>query len=120
MTTDKLVERIIGCATTVSNALGCGFLEEVYRGALAHELRKAGLTVKEQAPVSVLYDDVLVGEYAADLVVEDAVALEIEAAKAIEAVHEAQLRNFLKAADLGVGLLLNFGTPRLGIRRMVK
>lgn len=114
-----ITERVIGCAMTVSNALGCGFLERVYEAALAHELRKAGLAVQLQHPVWVLYDGVIVGEYRADLVVENSVIVEVKAAKAIDRIHEAQVLNYLKATRLKVGLLLNFGTPRLGIRRLV-
>jgi GxxExxY protein len=115
----QITERVIGCAFTVSNSLGSGFLEKVYEAALAHELRKAGLGVQQQHPVWVLYDGVIVGEYRADLVVEDAVIVEVKAAKAIDRMHEAQILNYLKATRLRVGLLLNFGTPRLGIKRLV-
>jgi GxxExxY protein len=122
MNTDGCVhitERVIGCAMAVSNALGCGFLEKVYESALVHELRKAGFAVQQQHPVWVLYDGVIVGEYRADIVVDDLVIVEVKAAKAIDPIHEAQVLNYLKAARLKVGLLLNFGTPRLGIRRFV-
>jgi GxxExxY protein len=103
----------------VSNGLGCGFLERVYEAALAHELRKAGLAVQQQEPLSIFYDGVVVGEYRTDLVVNSAVIVEVKASKAIDPMHQAQLLNYLKASGLRVGLILNFGTPRLGIRRMV-
>jgi GxxExxY protein len=103
----------------VSNALGIGFLEKVYENALAHELRKAALRVKQQEPIKVHYDGTIVGDYAADLLVEDGVIVELKVAKGVEPVHEAQLLNNLRATGARVGLILNFGTPRLGIKRMV-
>ena len=122
MNTDGAVhvtERIIGCAITVSNTLGCGFLEKVYEAALAHELRKAGLHIQQQHCVSVLYDGIVVGEYRTDLLVDQTVIVEVKATKAVDPAHEAQLLNYLKATRLRVGLILNFGTPRLGIKRMM-
>ena len=119
MTINETTERIIGCAYTVQNVLGVGFLEKVYENALAHELRKAGLRVEQQKPLRVLYDGVVVGEYAADLVVDESVIVELKAAKAIDEIHEAQMLNYLKAAGVKIGLILNFGTPRLGIKRMI-
>lgn len=85
-----------------------------------HELKKAGLRAKQQEPITVRYDGITIGEYAADLLVEDQVILELKAAKSIDPTHEAQLLNYLKATGLKVGLLLNFGTPHLGIKRMVR
>ncbi len=116
---DWLTRRIVACAFRVSNGLGAGFLEKVYENALVHELRKMGLSVTRQRPVHVVYDAVIVGDYVMDLVVEDAVVVEVKAAKAIDSVHEAQLLNYLRAAGLHLGLLLNFGTPRLGVRRLI-
>jgi GxxExxY protein len=116
---NALSERIIGCAFTVANGLGSGFLERVYENALAHELRKAGLTVAQQQGVSVIYDDVIVGEYAADLLVEAAVVVELKAVRALDDIHQAQCMNYLRATGLQLCLLLNFGKPRLEIRRIV-
>jgi GxxExxY protein len=116
---NALSERIIGCAFTVANGLGSGFLEKVYENALAHELRKAGLTVAQQQGVSVIYDDVIVGEYAADLLVEAAVIVELKAVRALDDVHQAQCMNYLRATGMHLCLLLNFGRPRLEIRRIV-
>jgi GxxExxY protein len=116
---NALSERIIGCAFTVANRLGSGFLEKVYENALAHELRKAGLTVAQQQGVSVVYDDVIVGEYAADLLVEAAVVVELKAVRALDDVHQAQCMNYLRATGMHLCLLLNFGKPRLEIRRIV-
>jgi GxxExxY protein len=111
--------RIIGGAFKVSNTLGCGFLEKVYEAALFHELTKAGVPVKQQQPLQVFYDGVLVGEYRADLVVADQVIVEVKAAKGLDPGHEAQLLNYLRASQLKTGLLLNFGKPRLHIKRLV-
>ena len=125
MNTDKaslpheLSERIIGCAFAVSNTLGVGFLEKVYENALAHELRRGGLTVFQQHAVAVHYDGVVVGTYAADLLVEDAILVELKAVKALDAIHSAQCLNYLKATNLRLCLLLNFGTPRMEIKRLV-
>ena len=114
---NNLTERIIGCAFTVSNALGCGFLEKVYENALAHELRKNGFQVKQQEPIKVLYDGVVVGEYFADILVNDTVIIELKAAKEISDVFAAQCINYLKATGLSICLLLNFGKPRVEIKR---
>ena len=119
MNTDEITEKIIGCAIAVSNALGVGFLEKVYENALGHELRKAGLRAKQQEPIKVHYDGIVVGDYTADLFVEDEVIVELKVAKGIDPIHEAQLLNYLKATSVRIGLILNFGTPRLGIKRLV-
>lgn len=116
---NQITERIIGCAFTVANALGHGFLEKVYENALAHELRKAALAVAQQRGVAVHYDGVVVGEYTADLLVEDAVIVELKAVKALEDAHLAQCLNYLKATGLELALLVNFGAPRVDVRRVV-
>ena len=115
---DPLTRRIIDCAMTVSNALESGFLEKVYENALVVELRTNGLATEQQKPLDIYYRDILVGEYFADIVVEDSIILELKAAKAIDEIHQAQLLNYLKMTGFHRGLLLNFGTPRLGIKRM--
>jgi GxxExxY protein len=114
-----LTEQIIGCAFTVANTLRCGFAEKVYENALAHELMKNGLLVRQQFGVTVHYDGVTVGVYTADLLVENAVLVELKTVKALDAVHGAQCLNYLAATRLQVCLLLNFGNPRLEIRRLV-
>jgi GxxExxY protein len=116
---DGTTEAIIGCAYRVSNALGCGFLEKVYENALAMEIKKAGLEVVQQAGMEVTYDGSVVGEYRADLLVEGKVVIELKAAKALNAIDLAQCLNYLKASHLKVCLLLNFGRPKLEIRRIV-
>jgi GxxExxY protein len=124
MNTDKdaqnqLSRRIIGCALVVSSALGVGFLEKVYENTLVHELVKAGLAVEQQHPVTVHHDGVVVGAYTADLLVENAVLVELKAVTASDTVHRAQCINYLKGSGLWLCLLLNFGSPRLEIKRMV-
>jgi len=115
---NPITGKIIGCAYTVSNTLGAGFLEKVYENALAHELQKAGLRVYQQHPVQVWYDGVLAGEYFADLLVEDRIVIELKAIKALEEAHWAQCLNYLKATRLQLCLLINFGKPRIEIKRV--
>jgi GxxExxY protein len=114
---NALTERIIGCAFTVANTLGCGFLEKVYENALAHELRKNGIFVEQQKAIGVIYDGVVVGEFFADLLAEHTVILELKAAKEHHDVFTACCLNYLKATRKPVCLLLNFGMPRLDIKR---
>jgi GxxExxY protein len=114
-----LTEAIIGCAFKVGNTLGSGFLEKVYENALAHELRKAGLRVEQQRPITVYYDGVPVGDFAADLLVEECVLVELKAIKAFDEVHMAQCLNYLKATGLKICLLLNFGAPKVQVKRVV-
>jgi GxxExxY protein len=114
-----LSKRIIGCALTVLHALGTGFLEKVYENALLHELRKAGIAVSQQHRMVVRYDGVVVGDYTVDLLVEHVVLVELKVAKAIDEIHLAQCLNYLKATGLHLCLLLNFGKPRLEIKRIV-
>jgi GxxExxY protein len=116
---NRISWRTIGCALTVSNTLGCGFLEKVYENALVYELRQAGLMVCQQAGVAVRYRCVVVGRYVADLLIEQSVAVELKAVRAIDNVHRAQCMNYLKASNLRLCLLLNFGRPRLEIHRLV-
>lgn len=116
---DRITERIIGCAYTVSNELGCGFLEKVYENAMAHELRKAGLTIQQQFPIIVTYDGVVVGEFVADILVENTVIVELKAVKELDDIHMAQCMNYLKATGLPICLLMNFGKPRVDIKRII-
>ena len=116
---NAITEQIIGAAMRVSNGLGTGFLEKPYENALCHELRKAGLKVDQQRPAAIYYDNVIVGDYILDLLVEDTVVVEIKACKAIDPAHVAQTINYLKATEHQIGLILNFGTSRLQIKRLV-
>ncbi|OGB99948.1 MAG: GxxExxY protein [candidate division NC10 bacterium RIFCSPLOWO2_12_FULL_66_18] len=112
--------RVIGAAMTVSNTLGAGFLEKVYENALVHELRRSGLRVEQQRPLAVTYDGVIVGEYAADVIVEGSVILELKAVRVVDQVHVAQCLNYLKATGMRLCLLLNFGSPRLQVKRIIR
>jgi GxxExxY protein len=116
---DKLTETIIGCASKVSNTLGCGFLEKVYENALVIEIKISGLKCEQQKPIPVTYRGTIVGDYFADILVKGQVILEIKAAKAIDDSHQAQLLNYLKATSIHRGLILNFRTTKLGYKRMV-
>ena len=115
---NAVTEKIIGCAYRIGNTLGCGFLEKVYENALKIELTKAGLLVEQQHPITVLYDEEIVGDYVADLLVEREVIVEIKAVKKIEGIHLAQCLNYLKATGLKVGLLINFGNTRVQVKRI--
>lgn len=127
MDTDKrkeLVEadltfQIRSCVFAVSNELGAGFLEQVYERALVIELRNAGLAVQAQCPIKVHYKGQVVGDYYADLLVEDRVLLELKACRALTPEHEAQILNYLKATGIKVGLLINFGQGKTQIKRFV-
>jgi len=104
-----LTEKIIGVYYDVYNTLGHGFLERIYQNAMELRLKKAGLVVKVQDPIHVHFDGQIIGEYYADLVVEEKVILELKASQQLTAEHQAQLVHYLKATDYEVGLLLNFG-----------
>ncbi len=113
-----LTEKIIKVFYKVYSKLGYGFLEKVYENAMMVEFKRAGISAVEQAPIKVLYDSLIVGEYFADILVEDKVIIEIKASKSISKENEAQLINYLKATGIKVGLLLNFG-PKPEIKRRV-
>jgi GxxExxY protein len=113
-----ITERIIGAFFRVHNTLGHGFLESVYERSMELELRKLGLKVERQVALRVTYDGIEVGHFRADLLVEGCVLVELKAARAIDPSHEAQLINYLRAADISVGLLLNFGV-RAELRRFL-
>jgi GxxExxY protein len=112
-------KQVIGCGLEVSNNLGSGFLESVYENALSIELKRQGLKFERQKQLNVAYKGEVVGNYVADLVVEEKLLIELKALSNFTGEHEAQVMNYLRATGLKVGLLLNFGTPRLGIRRIV-
>lgn len=113
----ELTEEIIGAAMTVHRALGPGFLESVYQNALTHELRKQGLHVTCEEHIQVTYDTVVVGDFIADMVVEDTILIENKAVQTLNPAHEVQLVNYLTATGIEVGLLLNFGAERLQFKR---
>ena len=115
----ELTGHIRQAAFEVHNYFGMGFLEKVYENALVNRLEKLGLATRQQASFSVKDEDgTIVGAYMADLVVSDTVIVEIKAAKALAVEHEAQLINYLRATQLPVGLLLNFGRTRLQVKRI--
>ena len=101
-------EKIIGCAFTVSNKLGSGFMEKVYENALALEIRKSGFEVTQQHPIMVFYDQELVGEFVCDLLVENCVLVELKTVKNLDDLHMAQCLNYLKATGFQMCLLINF------------
>jgi GxxExxY protein len=104
-----LTEQIISAFYQVYNSLGVGFLEKVYENALLLELERRGLAVKQQAPIKVYYAGKIVGEYFADLVVEEKVILELKASDTIHQTYINQLNNYLRATSVEVGMILNFG-----------
>ena len=114
---NAITEQVIGCAMHVSNSLGCGFLEKVYENAMVHALRKAGVSVCQQARFAVMYDGVVVGEYIADLVVDDRILVELKAVKGLDDIHTAQCLNLLRATRLHICLLINFAKPKLDWKR---
>ncbi len=115
----ELSERVIGACMEVSNVLGAGFLESVYHRALLQELSSRGIQARTQCAMQILYKGAPVGDYVADLIVEDRLILELKALPALTSAHEAQLLNYLKGAGLRVGLLVNFGTPKIHWKRLV-
>ena len=104
-----LTDKIIGAYYKVYNSLGYGFLEKVYEKALAFELTKLGLKVSRQQSIKVYYEGELIGDYIADVIVNDKVIIELKAAEAIHPSHKSQLINYLRATEIEIGLLLNFG-----------
>lgn len=125
MHTDKnpdltvLTEKIIGCAYTVSNTLGTGFLEKVYENALAIELKNNQIAYLQQHPMKVTYNGITVGEYVSDLIIESKIIVELKASKAIDESHIAQCLNYLKATNIRLGLIINFGKPKVEIKRVI-
>jgi len=115
-----LTEKIIGCTYHVYNKMGFGFLESVYEKCLLIELKKAGLKAEVQHPITVFYDDEVVGEFEADVIVEDAVILELKSVRRVVKAHEVQLVNYLTATKKDVGLIINFGERKVEIKRKVR
>jgi len=116
---DKITEAVIGCAFDVSNTLGVGFLEKVYENALAFDICQKGLEIQQQHRIQVQYNGAVVGDYVEDLLVENCVLVEIKAVKELDDVHMAQCLNYLKATNMKVCLLINFGKKRVQIKRIV-
>jgi GxxExxY protein len=116
----KLTEKIIGCAYRVYNKMGFGFLESVYEKCLMIELKKAGLSAASQVPIKVEYDTELVGEFVADILVEDIIIVELKSVKRIVRAHEIQLVNYLAATRKEIGLILNFSDTEVEVKRKVR
>lgn len=117
MNVEELIKQIIQCAYNVRKKLYAGFLESVYRNALLIELRGNGLKVDKEVPINVHYNNVIVGEFRADIIVEDSVILELKAIQKLSTIHEAQLVNYLTATNIEHGLLINFGSEKLEVKR---
>ena len=113
-------EQIIGCAYAVHNKMGFGFLESVYEKCMLIELEKAGLKAKAQAPIRVLYEGHTVGEFFADLFVEDCIIVELKSVRRVVRAHEVQLVNYLTATNTDIGLLLNFAELKVEVRRKTR
>jgi GxxExxY protein len=119
MDINDITYTINGAVFEVNRVLGPGFLEKVYENALLLELKKRGLKAESQVPIKVFYKEDIVGEYIADILVEDKVIVELKTVEVLDNVHEAQLLNYLKATGIKVGLLVNFKHPKAEIKRMV-
>ena len=117
MVCEELTGKIIGMAMEVHRELGAGYLEKVYENSLALVLREAGLEVRQQAPVPVKFRGVVVGDFVADLIVENQVIVELKAVSGLNAAHEVQLVSYLKSTGIDVGLLVNFGASSLQFKR---
>lgn len=119
MEEEKLTYKIRSCVYEVSRELGAGFLEQVYKNALLHELSNAGLKYESEKKIPVQYKGVEVGRYAADIIVEEKVILELKAQKQLTKAHEAQVLNYLKATGIKIGLLINFTHPKAEVKRYI-
>ncbi len=117
---EEITSTIIGCAFDVTKELGAGFLESVYEKALLLALRQKGLSAISQHPIKVMFRGECVGNFYADLFVEEKVILELKTIKAIAPEHQAQIINYLNATGIEVGLLINFGNPKLEYKRFTR
>jgi len=116
---EELTQKIIGCAYGIYNKMGFGFLESVYEKCMLIELRKAGLNAESQKPITVCYENEIVGEFIADIIVNDRIILELKSVRQIVNAHEVQLVNYLVATGKPVGLIINFGESKVEIKRKV-
>lgn len=117
---EELTEKIIACAYRVYNKMGSGFLESVYEKCLIIELRRMGLVVDVQKAIKIYYEGELVGEFTADIIVNDLVIVELKAIRQLAQAHEVQLVNYLVATGKSVGLLINFGEDKVEIKRKLR
>ncbi len=111
--------RIVGLAMEVHKELGCGFLEKVYENALVHLLRENGIKAQQQLPLKVVFRGISVGEYLADILVEDKIIIELKACERLMDIHKAQVVNYLKATGKKLGLLMNFGKRSFEHERLI-
>ena len=116
----NVTETVIGWAYRVYNKMGFGFLERVYQKGLLIELHKAGMDAEAQKPITVYYDDEIVGEFVADIIVNDTIILELKSVRRVVKAHEVQLVNYLVATGKPIGLILNFGESKVEVKRKVK
>ena len=114
---EVLIKTVMDCAGRIRRSLGPGYLESVYKNAMIVELKKNGLSYEIEKPISVFYDDVLVGDFKADIVVEGILILELKAVQILHMAHEIQLVNYLTATGIDDGLLINFGSEELQFKR---
>ena len=119
MDINEITYEINGAVFEINRVLGSGFLEKMYQNALMVELESRGLKAESQVPIKVLYKDNVVGEYIADILVEEKVIVELKTVESLDRIHEAQLLNYLKATAIQLGLLVNFTHPKAEIKRMV-
>lgn len=117
MDVEQLIRKVMDCAGNIRRQLGPGYLEAVYKNAMLVELRKNGLSYEVEKPINVYYDGVLVGEYKADIVVENMLIIELKAVNSLHVAHELQLVNYLTATGVDNGLLINFGSEELQFKR---
>ena len=117
MDVETLVKTVIDCSKNIRRHLGPGYLESVYKNAMLVELKKNGLSYEMEKPINVYYEDVLVGEFKADIVVEKVLILELKAIQSLHMAHEIQLVNYLTATGIDDGLLINFGSEELQFKR---
>lgn len=111
--------KIMDIVFQVHNTLGCGFLEKVYENAVCIKLNESGIRAVQQAPIKVYFEDKVVGEYFADILVEDKIVLELKCVEEISDIHRAQMINYLKATKLRLGIIINFNKPKLEYERIV-
>ena len=114
-----LSEKIIGCAYTVQNILGKGFVEKVYANALAFELSENHVLTRSEFPIKVYYKGLVIGDFVGDILVEDSILVETKACVSINNIHRCQCINYLKATHLSLCLLINFGSPKVEVARIV-
>jgi GxxExxY protein len=117
---EDVTEKIRQAAFEVHNYFGNGFLEKVYENALAYNIRRYDIICEQQVPVKVYFEDhVTVGEYFADIVVDNKIIVELKAMETLDKIHYAQVKHYLKATKYRLGLLINFGTPKLQFKRII-